>query len=196
MVRLFARKQRHRAKAQESAASSTITPGRTSSISMTSSTTKVTSKLLYEQVNKERSPARATDSKNVKLGSTRIKISPRLYGWLLGPAALQALTEDTMTLTDFTAAAQAVWTISAMWTGTGMPDSYRTGIRIREMPRLHPFRPLLADGFRAFPPAFTLCRPGFLPTLGGTCLPEDICAKMKRADEKSGWLARALEEGS
>lgn len=81
----------------------------------------MTSKLLYERVNKKVTGQGYPDSKNVKLGSTQIKLSPGLHGLAAGSAA-RWLAGDVMTLADFTAAAHPELSgLHQRWTGTGTP---------------------------------------------------------------------------
>ena len=80
---------------------------------------EVTSKLLYERVNKKLSKAGYPDSKNVKSGAQRIKYHLDYIAWLLERRSW--LAGDMMTLADFTAAAHlSVWITFRMWIGTGM----------------------------------------------------------------------------
>jgi glutathione S-transferase len=106
---------------------------------------EVTSKLLYERVNKKVTGQGYPDSKNVKSGASRIKYHLDYMAWLLDQR--RWLAGDEMTLADFTAAAHlSCWIISAMWTGTGMrcKDWYA---KIKSRPS---FRSMLADQIRAF----------------------------------------------
>lgn len=64
---------------------------------------EVTSKLVYERVNKKISGAGYPDSKNIKFGATRIKYHLDYMAWLLDQR--RWLAGDVMTLADFTAAA-------------------------------------------------------------------------------------------
>ena len=64
---------------------------------------EVTSKLLYERVNKKLTKSGYPDSKNVKFGASRIKYHLDYCAWLLDQR--RWLAGDVMTLADFTAAA-------------------------------------------------------------------------------------------
>ncbi len=64
---------------------------------------EVTSKLLYERVNRKVQGTGYPDSRNVKSGATRIKYHLDYMAWLLDQR--RWLAGDSMTLADFTAAA-------------------------------------------------------------------------------------------
>ena len=65
---------------------------------------EVTSKLLYERVNKKVTGQGYPDSKNVKQGSSRIKYHLDYLAWLLEQR--RWLAGNDMTLADFTAGVQ------------------------------------------------------------------------------------------
>ncbi len=88
---------------------------------------EVTSKLLYERVNKKITGQGYPDSKNVKTGASRIKYHLDYLAWLLDQR--RWLAGNEMTLADFTPLLRIcrAWITSATWTGTGMRWS-RTGM--------------------------------------------------------------------
>jgi glutathione S-transferase len=114
---------------------------------------EVTSKLLYERVNKKMMGQGYPDSANVKAGARAIKFHIDYMGWLLDQR--RWLAGDTMTLADFAAAAHmsALDYISDVdWNrNANVKDWY---VKIKSRPA---FRSLLADqipGFRP-PPHYT-----------------------------------------
>ena len=110
--------------------------------------TEVTSKLLYERVNKKLMGQGYPDSKNVKSGAGRIKYHLDYLAWLLEQR--RWLAGDVMTLADFAAAAHlsALDYISDVdWNrSTAVKDWYA---KIKSRPS---FRSLLADQVSGFPP--------------------------------------------
>ena len=109
---------------------------------------EVTSKLLYERVNKKIMGLGYPDSKNVKAGATRIKYHLDYMGWLLEQR--RWLAGDAMTLADFTAAAHlsALDYISDVdWNRQAVVKDWYAKIKSRPS-----FRPLLADQIPGFPP--------------------------------------------
>ena len=109
---------------------------------------EVTSKLLYERVNKKVMGQGYPDSKNVKSGATRIKFHLDYIGWLLDQR--RWLAGNEMTLADFTAAAHlsALDYISDVdWNRSQNVKDWYAKIKSRPS-----FRSLLADQV-----------PGFLP---------------------------------
>lgn len=109
---------------------------------------EVTSKLVYERVNKKVMKLGYPDSKNVKFGATRIKYHLDYMHWLLDQRRWLAGTE--MTLADFAAAAHlsALDYISDVdWNRSqNVKDWYQ---KIKSRPS---FRSILADQVPGFPP--------------------------------------------
>ncbi|MDJ0630469.1 MAG: glutathione S-transferase family protein [Rhodobacter sp.] len=109
---------------------------------------EVTSKLLYERVNKKLMKLGYPDSKNVKSGAQRIKFHLDYMGELLDQR--RWLAGDVMTLADFAAAAHfsALDYISDVdWNrNTVVKDWYA---KIKSRPA---FRSILADQVPGFPP--------------------------------------------
>lgn len=109
---------------------------------------EVTSKLVYERVNKKVMKLGYPDSKNVKSGSTRIKYHLDYMTWLLDQR--RWLAGNEMTLADFAAAAHlsALDYISDVDWNRSQPvkDWYA---KIKSRPS---FRSLLADQVPGFPP--------------------------------------------
>lgn len=109
---------------------------------------EVTSKLLYERVNKKVMGQGYPDSKNVKSGAQKIKYHLDYMTWLLDHR--RWLAGDRMTLADFAAAAHlsALDYISDVdWNRSeGVKDWYA---KIKSRPA---FRALLADQVPGFPP--------------------------------------------
>lgn len=109
---------------------------------------EVTSKLLYERVNKKIMGLGFPDSKNVKLGANRIKYHLDYMSWLLDQR--RWLSGDVMTLADLTAAAHlsALDYISDVdWNRSQNVRDWYAKIKSRPS-----FRSILADQV-----------PGFLP---------------------------------
>jgi glutathione S-transferase len=109
---------------------------------------EVTSKLLYERVNKKLMGQGYPDSGNVKAGARAIKFHIDYLGWLLDQR--RWLAGDSMTLADFAAAAHlsALDYISDVdWNrNQNVKDWYA---KIKSRPA---FRSLLADQVPGFPP--------------------------------------------
>lgn len=110
--------------------------------------TEVTSKLLYERVNKKLMGQGYPDSKNVKSGARKVKYHLDYMGWLLDQR--RWLADDTMTLADFTAAAHlsALDYISDVdWNRNAVVKDWYAKIKSRPA-----FRSILADQVPGFPP--------------------------------------------
>lgn len=110
---------------------------------------EVTSKLVYERVNKKLMSQGYPDSKNVKDGSVAIKYHLDYMGWLLEQR--RWLAGDVMTLADFTAASH----LSALdynsdvdWNRNAAVKDWYAKIKSRPS-----FRTLLADNVPGFPPS-------------------------------------------
>ncbi len=110
---------------------------------------EVTSKLVYERVNKKLMSQGYPDSKNVKDGSVAIKYHLDYMEWLLEQR--RWLAGDVMTLADFTAAAH----LSALdynsdvdWNRSPAVKDWYAKIKSRPS-----FRTLLADNVPGFPPS-------------------------------------------
>ncbi len=109
---------------------------------------EVTSKLVYERVNKKIMKLGYPDSKNVKSGSTRIKYHLDYMAWLLEQR--RWLAGNEMTLADFAAAAHlsALDYISDVdWNRSQTVKDWYAKIKSRPS-----FRSLLADQVPGFPP--------------------------------------------
>jgi glutathione S-transferase len=109
---------------------------------------EVTSKLLYERVNKKIMGQGYPDSKNVKSGAQKIKYHLDYMGWLLDQR--RWLAGDTMTLADFAAAAHlsALDYISDVdWNRNAVVRDWYAKIKSRPA-----FRSILADQVPGFPP--------------------------------------------
>lgn len=109
---------------------------------------EVTSKLLYERVNKKMQGQGYPDSKNVKSGAQRIKFHLDYMGWLLDQR--RWLAGDVMTLADFAAAAHlsALDYISDVdWNRNAAVKDWYAKIKSRPA-----FRSILADQVPGFPP--------------------------------------------
>lgn len=109
---------------------------------------EVTSKLLYERVNKKVMKAGYPDSGNVKSGAKAIKFHLDYLGWLLEQR--RWLAGDAMTLADFAAAAHlsALDYISDVdWNRNEAVKDWYAKIKSRPA-----FRSLLADQVPGFPP--------------------------------------------
>ncbi len=110
---------------------------------------EVTSKLLYERVNKKMMKLGYPDSKNVKAGSKAIKYHLDYMTWLLDHR--RWLAGDVMTLADFAAAAHlsALDYISDVdWNRSDVVKDWYAKIKSRPA-----FRNILADQVPGFPPA-------------------------------------------
>ncbi len=109
---------------------------------------EVTSKLLYERVNKKLMKLGYPDSKNVKSGAQKIKYHLDYMGWLLDQR--RWLAGDAMTLADFAAAAHlsALDYISDVdWNRNSVVKDWYAKIKSRPA-----FRGILADQVPGFPP--------------------------------------------
>ncbi len=109
---------------------------------------EVTSKLLYERVNKKVMGQGYPDSKNVKFGASRIKFHLDYISWLLDQR--RWLAGNDMTLADFAAAAHlsALDYISDVdWNRSQNVKDWYAKIKSRPS-----FRSLLADHVPGFPP--------------------------------------------
>ena len=109
---------------------------------------EVTSKLLYERVNKKVQKSGYPDSSNVKAGAKAIKFHIDYLGWLLDQR--RWLAGDQMTLADFAAAAHfsALDYISDVdWDRNPYVRDWYSKIKSRPA-----FRSLLADQVPGFPP--------------------------------------------
>jgi glutathione S-transferase len=109
---------------------------------------EVTSKLLYERVNKKVMKLGYPDSKNVKSGSSRIKYHLDYMSWLL--ESRRWLAGNEMTLADFAAAAHLSsldYISDVDW--NRCPNVKDWYAKIKSRPS---FRSLLADQVPGFPP--------------------------------------------
>ncbi|MCM2561852.1 glutathione S-transferase family protein [Lutimaribacter sp. EGI FJ00015] len=109
---------------------------------------EVTSKLLYERVNKKMMKQGFPDSGNVKSGARAIKYHLDYMAWLLDRR--RWLAGDVMTLADFTAAAHlsALDYISDVdWNRSDVLKDWYAKIKSRPA-----FRSILADQVPGFPP--------------------------------------------
>ncbi len=109
---------------------------------------EVTSKLLYERVNKKITGEGYPDSRNVKAGARAIRFHLDYMGWLLDQR--RWLAGDVMTLADFAAAAHlsALDYISDVdWNRNASVKDWYAKIKSRPA-----FRSILADHVPGFPP--------------------------------------------
>lgn len=109
---------------------------------------EVTSKLLYERVNKKIMGLGYPDSKNVKSGASRIKYHLDYLSWLLDQR--RWLAGDQMTLADFAAAAHLScldYISDVDWNRSANVRDWYAKIKSRPS-----FRSLLADQVSGFPP--------------------------------------------
>ena len=109
---------------------------------------EVTSKLLYERVNKKVTGQGYPDSKNVKAGASRIKYHLDYLAWLLDQR--RWLAGNEMTLADFTAAAHLSsldYISDVDWNRHAVVKDWYAKIKSRPS-----FRSLLADQVPGFPP--------------------------------------------
>ena len=109
---------------------------------------EVTSKLLYERVNKKIMKQGYPDSKNVKFGATRIKYHLDYMSWLLDQR--RWLAGNEMTLADFTAAAHLSsldYISDVDWNRSQNVKDWYAKIKSRPA-----FRSILADQVPGFPP--------------------------------------------
>ena len=110
---------------------------------------EVTSKLLYERVNKKITGQGYPDSKNVKMGAARIKYHLDYMAWLLDQR--RWLAGNEMTLADFTAAAHLScldYISDVDWTHSAEVQEWYAKIKSRPA-----FRSLLADHLPGVHPA-------------------------------------------
>lgn len=109
---------------------------------------EVTSKLLYERVNKKMMKQGYPDSTNVKAGAKAIKYHLDYMTWLLDHR--RWLAGDKMTLADFAAAAHLSsldYISDVDWNRSEVVKDWYAKIKSRPA-----FRPLLADQVPGFPP--------------------------------------------
>jgi glutathione S-transferase len=109
---------------------------------------EVTSKLLYERVNKKIMKQGYPDSKNVKSGSQKIKFHLDYMAWLLDHR--RWLAGDRMTLADFAAAAHLSsldYISDVDWNRSDTVKDWYAKIKSRPA-----FRSILADQVPGFPP--------------------------------------------
>jgi len=109
---------------------------------------EVTSKLLYERVNKKVMGRGYPDSKNVKAGAQRIKYHLDYLAWLLDHR--RWLAGDVMTLADFAAAAHLSsldYISDVDWNRQEAVKDWYAKIKSRPA-----FRSILADQVPGFPP--------------------------------------------
>ncbi|KCV82388.1 glutathione S-transferase [Actibacterium atlanticum] len=109
---------------------------------------EVTSKLLYERVNKKVMGQGYPDSKNVKAGAQKIKYHLDYMTWLLDQR--RWLAGDVMTLADFAAAAHLScldYISDVDWNRSANVKDWYAKIKSRPA-----FRGLLADQVSGFPP--------------------------------------------
>lgn len=115
---------------------------------------EVTSKLLYERVNKKMMGRGYPDSKNVKSGAKAIKYHLDYLGWLLDQR--RWLAGNEMTLADFAAAAHLSsldYISDVDWNRNANVKDWYAKIKSRPA-----FRSILADHVPGFPPPGTLHR--------------------------------------
>ena len=108
---------------------------------------EVTSKLLYERVNKKIMGSGYPDSTNVKFGAKRIKYHLDYMGWLLDQR--RWLAGDSMTLADFAAAAHLSsldYIRDVDWNRNAVVKDWYAKIKSRPA-----FRSILADNVPGFP---------------------------------------------
>ncbi len=109
---------------------------------------EVTSKLLYERVNKKITGQGYPDSTNVKAGAKAIKMHLDYMGWLLDQR--RWLAGDQMTLADFAAAAHLSsldYISDVDWDRNAAVREWYSKIKSRPA-----FRSILADHVPGFPP--------------------------------------------
>ncbi len=109
---------------------------------------EVTSKLLYERVNKKVTGQGYPDSTNVKAGAKAIKMHLDYMGWLLDQR--RWLAGDQMTLADFAAAAHLSsldYISDVDWDRNASVREWYSKIKSRPA-----FRSILADHVPGFPP--------------------------------------------
>jgi len=109
---------------------------------------EVTSKLLYERVNKKIMGQGYPESRNVKTGAQKIKFHLDYMGWLLDQR--RWLAGDAMTLADFAAAAHLSsldYISDVDWNRIASVKDWYAKIKSRPA-----FRSILADQVPGFPP--------------------------------------------
>ena len=109
---------------------------------------EVTSKLLYERVNKKLTKQGYPDSKNVKSGAQKVKYHLDYMAWILDQR--RWLAGDVMTLADLTAAAHLSsldYISDVDWNRHAVVKDWYAKIKSRPS-----FRSLLADQVPGFPP--------------------------------------------
>jgi glutathione S-transferase len=109
---------------------------------------EVTSKLLYERVNKKVMGQGYPDSRNVKTGAQKIKYHLDYMGWLLDQR--RWLAGDALTLADFAAAAHLStldYISDVDWNRNANVKDWYAKIKSRPA-----FRSILADQIPGFPP--------------------------------------------
>lgn len=109
---------------------------------------EVTSKLLYERVNKKVMGLGYPDSRNVKTGAAKIKFHLDYMGWLLDQR--RWLAGDKMSLADFAAAAHLScldYISDVDWNRNANVRDWYAKIKSRPA-----FRGILADQIAGFPP--------------------------------------------
>jgi len=109
---------------------------------------EVTSKLLYERVNKKVMGLGYPESRNVKAGATQIKYHLDYMGWLLDQR--RWLAGDSMSLADFAAAAHLScldYISDVDWNRNANVKDWYAKIKSRPA-----FRGILADQVPGFPP--------------------------------------------
>jgi glutathione S-transferase len=109
---------------------------------------EVTSKLVYERINKKLMKAGYPDSKNIKSGAKRIKYHLDYMAWLLDHR--RWLAGDVMTLADFAAAAHLScldYISDVDWNRSEIVKDWYAKIKSRPA-----FRSILADQVSGFPP--------------------------------------------
>lgn len=109
---------------------------------------EVTSKLLYERVNKKVMGQGYPESKNVKAGAQKIKFHLDYLGWMLDQR--RWLAGDVMTMADFAAAAHLSsldYISDVDWNRSANVKDWYAKIKSRPA-----FRGLLADQVPGFPP--------------------------------------------
>lgn len=109
---------------------------------------EVTSKLVYERVNKKVMKQGYPDSKNVKFGAQKIKYHLDYMSWLLDQRSW--LAGDVMTLADFAAAAHLSsldYISDVDWNRSQVVTDWYAKIKSRPA-----FRSILADQVPGFPP--------------------------------------------
>jgi glutathione S-transferase len=109
---------------------------------------EVTSKLLYERVNKKMMGQGYPDSKNIKMGAKAIKYHLDYMGWILDQR--RWLAGDMMTLADFAAAAHLScldYISDVDWNRNATVRDWYAKIKSRPA-----FRSILADQVSGFPP--------------------------------------------